>query len=94
MDMLRRFSRIASLDPMLCRSGTAPFSREESGMIGTTEIIVIVVVILVLFGASAIPKFARSLGEAKKEFTKAMKDSETSQVESSGKDDGKKDSKS
>lgn len=63
-------------------------------MIGTTEIIVIVAVILVLFGASAIPKFARSLGEAKKEFTKAMKDSENSQVESSGKDDGKKDSKS
>lgn len=63
-------------------------------MIGTTEIIVIVVVILVLFGASAIPKFARSLGEAKKEFTKAMKDGEASQTESSGKDDGKKESKS
>jgi sec-independent protein translocase protein TatA len=43
-------------------------------MIGTTELIVIVLVILVLFGASAIPKFARSLGEAKKEFTKAMKE--------------------
>ena len=63
-------------------------------MIGTTEIIVIVVVILVLFGASAIPKFARSLGEAKKEFTKAMKDGEASQAESSAKDDGKKESKS
>jgi sec-independent protein translocase protein TatA len=46
-------------------------------MIGTTEIIIIVVVILVLFGASAIPKFARSLGEAKKEFSKAMKESES-----------------
>jgi sec-independent protein translocase protein TatA len=46
-------------------------------MIGTTELIVIVVVILVLFGATAIPKFARSLGEAKKEFTKAMKEEET-----------------
>ena len=45
-------------------------------MIGTTELVVIVVVILVLFGASAIPKFARSLGEAKKEFSKAMKESE------------------
>ena len=42
-------------------------------MIGSTEIIVIVLVILVLFGASALPKFARSLGEAKKEFAKAMK---------------------
>jgi sec-independent protein translocase protein TatA len=48
-------------------------------MIGSTEIIVIVVVVLVLFGASAIPKFARSLGEAKKEFSKAMKEDENSQ---------------
>ena len=70
------------------------FPERSVFMIGSTEIIVIVIVILVLFGASAIPKFARSLGEAKKEFTKAMKDSENSQVESSGKDDGKKDSKS
>jgi sec-independent protein translocase protein TatA len=62
-------------------------------MIGTTEIIVIVAVILVLFGASAIPKFARSLGEAKKEFSKAMKDGESSEDTGSGKDEGKKDSK-
>ncbi|HWR11014.1 MAG TPA: twin-arginine translocase TatA/TatE family subunit [Rectinemataceae bacterium] len=62
-------------------------------MIGTTEIIVIVAVILVLFGASAIPKFARSLGEAKKEFSKAMKDGEETKETGSGKDDGKKDSK-
>jgi len=45
-------------------------------MIGHTEILVIVLVVLVLFGASAIPKFARSLGQAKKEFSKAMKESE------------------
>jgi len=45
-------------------------------MIGHTEILVIVLVILVLFGASAIPKFARSLGQAKKEFSKAMKEGE------------------
>jgi sec-independent protein translocase protein TatA len=43
-------------------------------MIGQTELLVIAVVILVLFGASAIPKFARSLGQAKKEFTQAMKE--------------------
>lgn len=50
-------------------------------MIGHTEIIVIVLVILVLFGASAIPKFARSLGQAKKEFTKAMKEGEEEENE-------------
>ena len=45
-------------------------------MLGRGEIVIIVLVILVLFGAAAIPKFARSLGQAKKEFTKAMKEGE------------------
>jgi len=45
-------------------------------MIGHGELVVIVLVVLVLFGATAIPKFARSLGQAKKEFSKAMKESE------------------
>jgi sec-independent protein translocase protein TatA len=45
-------------------------------MIGSTEIIVIAIVILVLFGGSALPKFARSIGEAKKEFNKAAKEEE------------------
>jgi len=45
-------------------------------MIGHGEILVIAVVIMVLFGAAAIPKFARSLGQARKEFTKAMKEGE------------------
>jgi len=43
-------------------------------MIGHGELAVIVLVVLVLFGASAIPKFARSLGQAKKEFSSAMKE--------------------
>jgi sec-independent protein translocase protein TatA len=43
-------------------------------MIGTTEIVIIVGVILVLFGATAIPKFARSLGRAKKEFEQGIKE--------------------
>jgi sec-independent protein translocase protein TatA len=46
-------------------------------MIGPTEILIIVLVVLILFGASAIPKFARSLGLAKKEFTSALKETET-----------------
>lgn len=43
-------------------------------MIGTTEIVVIVAAGLVLFGASAVPKFARSLGQAKKEFQTGLKE--------------------
>jgi sec-independent protein translocase protein TatA len=43
-------------------------------MIGTHELIIVAFVVLVLFGATAIPKFARSLGQAKKEFEKGVKD--------------------
>jgi sec-independent protein translocase protein TatA len=43
-------------------------------MIGTTEIVIIVGVVLVLVGATAIPKFARSLGRAKKEFEQGIKE--------------------
>lgn len=34
---------------------------------------IIVVVVLVLFGSAAVPKFARSLGQAKSEFEKGLK---------------------
>jgi sec-independent protein translocase protein TatA len=50
-------------------------------MVGSSEIIVIVIVILVLFGGSAIPKFARSLGQAKKEFNAGMKEAEKEEAE-------------
>ncbi|OVE77776.1 hypothetical protein BVX99_01670 [bacterium F16] len=45
-----------------------------AGFIGTTEIWIICIVILVLFGSAAIPKFAKSLGRAKKEFEEGIKD--------------------
>ena len=41
-------------------------------MIGTPEILIIAAVVLVLFGGAAIPKFARSLGRARKEFTEGL----------------------
>ena len=43
-------------------------------MPGPTELIVIALVIFVLFGAAAIPKFAKSLGQAKSEFEKGSKE--------------------
>lgn len=43
-------------------------------MLSTTEIIVIAAVVLILFGAAAIPKFARSLGRAKSEFEKGVQE--------------------
>lgn len=36
--------------------------------IGPGELIVILVVVLVLFGGSQLPKLARSIGEAQREF--------------------------
>jgi sec-independent protein translocase protein TatA len=54
-------------------------------MIGTTQIIIIVAVILILFGATAIPRFARSLGKAKKEFEKGLKEGLAEGEEEAGK---------
>ncbi len=42
-------------------------------MLGTTEIIIIALVVVLLFGASSIPKIAKSLGQAKNEFEKGFK---------------------
>ncbi len=36
------------------------------------ELIVLVVVVLVLFGGSQLPKLAKNLGQAQREFKKAM----------------------
>lgn len=40
----------------------------------TSEIILIALVVLLLFGATAIPKLARSLGRAQGEFNRAKKE--------------------
>ncbi|MFZ4670090.1 MAG: Sec-independent protein translocase subunit TatA/TatB [Microthrixaceae bacterium] len=45
-------------------------------MFNGPEIWIIVIVLLVLFGGSQLPKLARSLGEAQKELKKGMKDGE------------------
>ncbi len=42
--------------------------------IGTTEWIVIALVVLLLFGGKKIPEFFRGIGEAVREFKKASKD--------------------
>ncbi len=58
-------------------------------MIGTTEIVVIVAAGLVLFGASAVPKFARSLGQAKKEFQSGLKEEPKEEDEEQPKEEKK-----
>ena len=42
--------------------------------LGTTEIIIIAVVLLILFGGKKIPELMRGIGESIKEFRKASKE--------------------
>ncbi len=44
------------------------------GNLGTPEIILIALVVLVLFGAKRIPEFMQGLGKGVREFRKAAKD--------------------
>lgn len=38
------------------------------GSLGTGELIIILIIVLLVFGGSKLPKLARSLGQAQKEF--------------------------
>jgi sec-independent protein translocase protein TatA len=42
--------------------------------IGTPEILIILGVIVLIFGSTQLPKLARSLGQAQKEFKEGLKD--------------------
>ncbi len=45
-------------------------------MLGTTEIILIVLALFLLFGASRLPKLAKSLGESRTAFKKGLEEAE------------------
>ena len=40
--------------------------------LGATELLIILAVVLLLFGSTRLPKLARSLGQASKEFKKGV----------------------
>jgi len=44
------------------------------GRIGTTELVLILVVLLLLFGAKRIPDIARAVGRSMSQFKKGLKD--------------------
>jgi len=46
------------------------------GMLGTQEIIIIAVLVILLFGAKKIPQLMRGLGSGIKEFKDGMKEGE------------------
>ena len=45
--------------------------------LGPTELIIILVIVLLLFGGAKLPKLARSLGHAKKEFEQGIAEGES-----------------
>jgi sec-independent protein translocase protein TatA len=61
--------------------------------LGPTELIIILVIVMLLFGASRLPKLARSLGQASKEFkdgvSEGAKDAKDSAEKAVDKIDGK-----
>lgn len=61
------------------------------GNLGATEIILIIVAIVLLFGAKKIPELAQGVGKGMKEFKKAIKEVEEDITEI--KDDVKTDQK-
>lgn len=62
------------------------------GSLGATEIILIIVAIVLLFGAKKIPELAQGVGKGMKEFKKAVKEVEEdiSEIKDDVKPDNKK----
>ena len=50
------------------------------GSFGTTEIILVVAVLFLLFGASRLPQLAKSLGQSRKAFKEGMREAEEEEV--------------
>ena len=46
-------------------------------MPGMTEIIIVLVIVIILFGGKKIPEIAKGLGKGIKDFKKAIKDDES-----------------
>ena len=60
------------------------------GFLSGNEAIIVVAVIVLLFGSSQVPKLARNLGKAQKEFKDGLDEAKTGSDESkSGSDDEK-----
>lgn len=56
-------------------------------MVHLTELLVVGGVVILVFGATQIPKLARSLGEGLKEFRKALRESRDERTTGSGRKD-------
>lgn len=50
------------------------------GSLGMPELIIILIIILLIFGANKIPEIARSIGKGIKEFKKAGKEEDIKEI--------------
>lgn len=53
------------------------------GSIGAPELIIVLLVVVLLFGSTKLPKLARSIGEASKEFKKGVDEGASGATEAS-----------
>lgn len=58
--------------------------------LGTQELVIILVIVLILFGANRLPDLARSLGSSVKEFKKGVNDVKGDDAEAAPKEPDKK----
>jgi len=58
--------------------------------LGTQELVIILVIVLVLFGANRLPDLARSLGSSMKEFKQGVNDGKTDDAPPARKEEEKK----
>jgi len=56
-------------------------------MVGQSELLIIGIIVVILFGAGAIPKIARSIGRAKREFEQGVRDEKTEHEAGNAPDD-------
>jgi sec-independent protein translocase protein TatA len=59
--------------------------------LGPTELIIILVIVVLLFGSSQLPKLARSVGQASKEFKKGIAEGDKADDDKPAKDKPAKD---
>ena len=50
--------------------------------LGSTELIILLVIVLLVFGGSQLPKLAKNLGKAQKEFKQGLSDGQKDDEES------------
>jgi sec-independent protein translocase protein TatA len=57
-----------------------------STVLGPQELLIVLIIVLVLFGGAKLPKLARSLGQAQREFREGVSDEDKAAGDSSSSD--------